>query len=279
MRWPLLLLIVAGGCTRDTPRATATVARAADSALTSRSGAEPPISANATDSATRPEFRIPDDSLPLPPAPESEPVRFDAAGRPIMPIVQHGACEGESCEGGFVAYACLATDVQRGPAQDEPIIARIPEGQFVQVRRDLIVRSPGVVVVKKDFQLDWDEAENERVPRADTVQFARGDTLYVLNYLELGRWTWAFRGRLYDSGEFWTDIDPATARTRNESAYATMHSEPAREDWWKVTQRDGSTGWWLHNRNRDELQTALQSVSGMQKWGDDCAQVKARAAK
>jgi len=209
-------------------------------------------------------------------------MEFDDESVPVLPFVQHGECEGESCARSIVAYSCLATTLLADAADDAPVVARIPEGEFVQARRDLVLRAAGIVVVKEDFQLYWDEGRNGIVARADTVDLAEGDTVYLLRALDRGRWTWAYHGRLHDSGEFWAT--PARAGVkRMESEYAVRRAAPTREQWWQVTRLDGTTGWWLHSVNgaraREEQYDELQSVPRMQRERDDCAKVKARRAR
>jgi hypothetical protein len=206
-------------------------------------------------------------------------MEFDGDGSPVLPFVQHGECEGENCARSVVAYSCMATTLLAEPDQDAEIVARIPEGEFVQARRDLLVTAAGIVVVKEDFQLDWDEGRNDIVARAVPVDMAEGDTVYVLRALERGRWTWSYHGRLHDSGEFWATVGRNGAK-RMESDYAVRRSAPTREQWWQVTRLDGTTGWWLHSvsgtRARQELHDELQSVSRMQRERDDCGKVKGR---
>jgi hypothetical protein len=230
--------------------------------------------------AVRPLELTPPARLPaLAPAPENEPMEFDDESVPVLPFVQHAECEGESCARSIVAFACLATTLLADPDDDAKIVARIPEGEFVQARRDLLLRSTGIVVVKEDFQLYWDEGRNGMVARADTVDLAEGDTVYVLRALDRGRWTWAYHGRLHDSGEFWATATRSGAK-RMESDFAVRRSSPTREQWWQVTRLDGTTGWWLQSVNgakvREEQYDELQSVPRMQRDRDDCTKIRAR---
>jgi hypothetical protein len=227
--------------------------------------------------ARRPEFDFPARLPALAPAPENEPMEFDPDGSPALPLVQHGECEGENCAQSILAFSCMATTLRADTDQDAAVVARVPEGEFVQARRDLVLSAPGIVVVKEDFQLDWDEGRTDIVPRADTVDLAEGDTVFVLRPLERGRWTWAYHGRLHDSGEFWATTNRNGSK-RMESDYAVRRSAPTREQWWHVTRLDGTSGWWLHSVNgarlRQEQHHELQSVSRMQREGSDCNKVK-----
>jgi hypothetical protein len=251
--------------------ADAVVAPPADSA-----SAAPPVT---TAAAPRLEFGVPP-RFPAPrPAPENEPMEFDADGTPVLPFVQHGECEGENCARSILAYSCMATTLLAEADQEAAVVARIPEGEFVQARRDLVLSAAGIVVIREDFQLDWDQGRTDIVPRADTVDLAEGDTVFVLRPLERGRWTWAYHGRLHDSGEFWATISRNGSK-RMDSDYAVRRSAPTREQWWHVTRLDGTSGWWLHSvhgaRLRQEQHDELQSVPRMQRERDDCGRVKGR---
>jgi hypothetical protein len=228
----------------------------------------------------RTAFVVPARLAKLPPSPESEPMEFDAEEFPVLPYVRYGDCEGDGCESGFVAYACRPAVLLASTEQDAPAAAQIPAGELLQVRRDLHLVSAGIVVVKQDFSLDWDEGKNDVVARADTVDLAEGDTVFVLRYLARGRWTWAYHGRLHDSGEFWSAATRTGAK-RVESEYAARRSLPTREHWWNVTRLDGTSGWWLQavsgNRSDAETHVELQPVSVV-RTPDGCPAAKARAA-
>jgi hypothetical protein len=254
-----------------------------DSAVAAPADSSPPARPDsATVAVRRPEFMPPPRLPALAPAPESEPMEFDDESVPVLPFVQRGECEGESCARSIVAFSCLATTLLADTDDDAAVAGRVNEGEFVQARRDLVLRSAGIVVVKEDFQLDWDDAPNGIVARADTVDLAEGDTVYLLRALDRGRWTWAYHGRLHDSGEFWATA-ARNGSKRMDSQYAARRVAPTREQWWQVTRVDGTTGWWLHSVNgarmREELHDELQSVVRMQRDHDDCAKVRARSKR
>jgi hypothetical protein len=238
------------------------------------------IAATDTVPARRTAFVIPARLAKLPPAPESEPMEFDAEEFPVLPYVRYGDCEGDNCESDFVAYACRPAVLLASTEADAPAAAQISQGELLQVRRDLHLVSAGIVVVKQDFSLDWDEGKNDVVARADTVDLAEGDTVFVLRSIARGRWTWAYHGRLHDSGEFWSAATPTGAR-RAESEFAARRSLPTREHWWNVTRLDGTSGWWLQavSGNRSEVEThgELQPVSVV-RTPDGCPAAKPRAA-
>ncbi|MEO7856229.1 MAG: hypothetical protein ABIU76_04375, partial [Gemmatimonadaceae bacterium] len=174
---------------------------------------------------SRAPFVIPASLSKLSPAPDGEAMEFDDEDFPVLPHVNYGDCEGENCSASLVAYSCRPAALRATASGEAPIVARVPQGELLRVRRDLHLQSAGIVVVKQDFVLDWDEVRNQVVPRADTVHLAEGDTVFVLRYLDQGRWTWAYQRRLHDSGEFWTTITRSGAKL-GESEYAVRRSHP-----------------------------------------------------
>lgn len=212
----------------------------------------------------------------LPPDPENEPLVFDAVGAPVLPYVSYGDCEGARCSTGFVALTCVATDLQSAASVDAPIAARLPVGELIQVRRDLHMVEAGVVVVKQDYDLEWDETATAEVARGDTVHLAQRDTIFVLRNAERGRWTWTHLGRVHESGEFWSTTTRRGVR-RMESDIAVRRSLPRLEHWWSVTRLDGTSGWWLQavsgEREEAEAHDELQPVSA-RTGAEVCAKVK-----
>jgi hypothetical protein len=211
--------------------------------------------------------------------PDSTPPRFDAAGHPILPIVMRDYCQGEDCGTRYVALACLPTGLLGAPRDLAPVVTPLAAGDTVEVlRRDLRVPAVGVVVVRKSVVLDTEMTEaaggDVPMPRSDTIRLARGDTLYVLSYLALGRWRWAYHGQLHDSDQFWASATEfGLGAPSTDSSVAVALTAVKSEDWWYVRPRHGAVGWW-HGDDRVEL----QSTFDMQKEGDDCAQVAKRAA-
>jgi hypothetical protein len=205
-------------------------------------------------------------------------VRFDAAEHPLLPVVLRNYCEGEDCGTHFDAIACLPTALRATPHDTSVIEVPIAAGDSLRVaRRDLRVTAPGVVVMRRDFVLEDEEGDVSegiaKYPRTDTVHLARGDTVYLIHYHELGRWSWALHARLHDSDEFWAAAPGGgLGGAGDDSTYAAARSTPTSEDWWLVNTQSGKTGWW-HGDGHVEL----QSIVGMQHWADDCDQVRARA--
>ena len=188
-------------------------------------------------------------------------VKFDASFHPILPLLFANACQGEDCVTRFPGEVCTATKLLSAPVDSAPVIATLSVGDTVQVlRRDLRVPSVGVVVLNKDFVLDYatDMETDARMPRPDTVRFVRGDTVYVLRYGALGEWDWAYRGVVHYSSQFWAAAPGQTLGvTSTRSSVAAASSNPVVEDWWYVQPRRGRAGWW-HVDEAAEPQAIVQ---------------------
>jgi hypothetical protein len=194
---------------------------------------------------------------------DSTVVGYDAAGRPRVPIVLRGDCEGEECQAEFRAAVCEPTALRAAPVASAPIVTELAEDDTVDVRRDLHVKQVGVVVLKRGFVLDRDIGDVENPtppPRSDTVRFARGDTLYLIQYLSLGSWRWAHHGTQHDSYMFWSE-PPGGGPARSDSSRAAGRSVPVTEDWWYVRPPRGVPGWWL-GTDHDELVSTTDQVRG-----------------
>jgi hypothetical protein len=197
-------------------------------------------------------------------------VRTDAQGRLVFPIVFASACEGEDCETSFPALACDNAVLHGAPNGNAAIVARVTRGDSLVVKRtDVHVLHPGIVVLKQAYVLDADRAEDGEAPhpRADTLRFAAGDTLYLLRYLALGEWVW-WRGRVSAGSEFWAG--PVNGRLGGamdsaDSSRAVARSQPAIQDWWLIQRPGGAVGWWL----RDSL-PSIRSIPQMRHWEEHC---------
>lgn len=175
---------------------------------------------------------------------------------PLMPRMFHDVCQGESCGIQLTVLACTTLTLHADASDSAPVTGRVAARDTVRVRhRDLHLVAPGVVRIRKSFVLDWDGGlEEERTPRADTVRFTAGDTLYLLHYEELGRWRWWNRGRVSSGDEFWqgalTAHNAGTPVT--DSSVAEILSRPVLEEWWRVEGPAAVSGWWhvAHARER-----------------------------
>ena len=192
--------------------------------------------------------------------PDADTLRFDAAGRPVLPLVLRDDCEGEDCLYAFPAAVCRPTVLRAAPDESAPIVAQLAEGDTVNVKRELHVKQVGVVVLKQSFVLDRDIGNVEdptSPPRSDTVHFTQGDTIYLIRYLSLGAWRWAHRGQQHDSYVFWnTPPDPERGVGPADSSRAAIRSWPVREDWWHVRPRRGTPGWLLGTEDADLVSTS-----------------------
>jgi hypothetical protein len=198
-------------------------------------------------------------------------VRTDPKGHLVFPIVLANACEGEDCETRFTALACGNAVLRAAPSKTSPIVARVAKGDTVEVRRtDLHVMRPGIVILKRAYVLDTDASDDPdrpRIPRADTLHFAAGDTLYLLRYLELGSWLW-WRGRTSSGSEFWSGPPGegyGGATHNDDSSLAVARSQPKIDAWWSIEQRGGVTGWWL-----SDSRASIRSLPAMRHWGEQC---------
>jgi hypothetical protein len=183
-----------------------------------------------------------------------------------IPTVFRDACQGEDCEGRFAGLACVATTLRKEPADTSPTIERAARGDTVQVTQtDLHVVSPGAVVMRRDFDLNWEDAsEAGRFPRADTLHFKASDTLYLLRYLELGDWTWWRNGRLESGSQFWAAGD-GFGTMSDDSSIAVARSQPNIQTWLRVVRRNGVAGWWQQDSVR-----SIRSFQSMMRWNDHC---------
>lgn len=199
-------------------------------------------------------------------------IRFSPQGRPLLPAVFHGACEGEDCRLQFDAIACAPVSLQALPQDSAHVVGRVEVGDTVFVsRRELHLVAPGLVVLKRDFVLDSYNAGDGPKPMADTVRFTNGDTAYLLHYDELGEWELGYRGKRHIVDEFWAG--PAVglenglggAMENKDSSTAVALSQPTTADWWRVMPKRGHAGWW-----RADRALGLASIDDLQKDGLTC---------
>jgi hypothetical protein len=272
MRWLLLLSVVTACTDRGADHTSDAKTPAIPQSSAGPIANEPAIATVATPRAVAADTAFPAPEVPVAP---QDSLRFDATGHPISPWIVRNTCEGEDCGTQFDAEACAATELHAEPEETSPVVARIAEGERVEVvRNDLHVNRAGIVVMKRDHVLDEDTSdENDVYPRKDTLRFTRGDTIFVLHYLALGRWVFAYRGRTYDTNEFWGTSTHDMGANEGDSSVAIARSRPEREDWLLVATRAGVIGWWSGK------QWELQSTFAMQHWNDDCAQVRKRALR
>jgi len=240
---PILML---AGCTHDELKVAQnaqvptsnSAAVAASATIPDNAGAQ--LGANTAQTANR------TDTLPTPDR---------SQWRPKMPMVLVGSCPGEDCTYGTLVTAC---EDLRLTASDS--IGAKPNGIVVH-RRDTVtivsgnlhLLEPGIVVMKRDYAITdiVDEGSDYKAPRPDTLRFFAGDTVYVLNYLELGAWDWWYRGRPGSGDEFWTGAFQNSYGPGDDQRPGVAISK-ARGEWWYKLQIDtgGEGGWIRGGRGR-----------------------------
>jgi hypothetical protein len=110
-------------------------------------------------------------------------------------------------------------------------------GDSVNVRSDLHLKKPGVVVLKRDHTQpdEWNAGSGAREPPA--LSFSAGDTLLLLSYIGEGFWKASYKGRQMEVLEFWGPGDGG------QSAIATG-TAPVIDTWWAVSRAGRVVGWW-----------------------------------
>jgi hypothetical protein len=173
---------------------------------------------------------------PLPPPPKIE----------GYPIVYKNACVGEICGTERVVRACADIPLHESASKDSPRTLVLRKGDTAVAGQDLHVVAPGIVVLKRDFVLDHViSEEGNRVPLQDTINFAKGDTVFLELYGQLGTWHARYRDRKLVMEEFWGAPKKwdRLGGVGTDSANAVLRSENYMESWWPVTLPDGRIGW------------------------------------
>jgi hypothetical protein len=179
------------------------------------------------------------------------------AQAPPTPRRLEGYCEGESCGFDYRIVACRPLALRARDTVAAPVVASLDLGDTAVVTTgNVVVRKPGVVVLQRDTLLATDDG----YPRSDTLRLARGDTVHVLEYRELGHWTLWYRGRLTDGIEFWNGPGQAYFGVGRDSLPGRSVAAPVTETWLHLRGPSGAQGWW-----RRELEHATRPD-----WGDRC---------
>ncbi len=156
-----------------------------------------------------------------------------------------GACEGEDCQYGYAVVACADLALRSGDSAGAPVVGWIAKGDTATVvTGNLWVLAPGVVVLRRDYVLASDEGEEGPIPRVDTLRFQAGDTVYVLEYGQLGEWEWWYKGRLSGGQEFWDGPSQRAFRAGAEALPGHSLSVSHREYWLQLRASGGTQGWW-----------------------------------
>lgn len=172
------------------------------------------------------------------------PRRDHSKWRPGMPMVRAGACPGESCYYGYPVVACQDLPLRSTDSFAAKEIGTVTKGDTATlVTGNLHLTEPGIVLIKRDYAItDIEDGGESYGPAKDTLRFFAGDTLYVLDYLELGSWSWWYRGKEGAGNEFWSGpLQRSFAGKKNLPAVSI--SEPRGEWWYELRSRTGSDGW------------------------------------
>ena len=159
----------------------------------------------------------------------------------------------------FEAVACRDVPLRTAPFDTAAFGDTIRRGDTVSVvQTDLHMESPGIIVFRKAYDLDWESGEDGRYPASDTLRFAEGDTLFLLRYIGLGRWQGAFRGRkVMLSGGFWFAADSVEGSmigsSTSDSSVAVAQSYPVLSSWWHVEPKLGHRGFYKEREWRQGL--------------------------
>lgn len=173
-----------------------------------------------------------------------------------MPRYLPGHCQGESCGFGFQLVACRPLPLKAGDSVSATPAGTLRRGDTVTVTDgSLRVTGPGIVVLARDTVLATDDG----YPRTDTLRLTVRDTLYVLEYRELGAWTWWFRGRLTEGIEFWNGPGQVFFGRGRDNLAGRIVAVPLVETWYRL-RGAGTDGWWL--REPDAM--------ARPDWGEAC---------
>ena len=176
-------------------------------------------------------------------------VRVGVDGRLVLPIVVEASCEGEDCPTSFTAIACAAVELRARPDTAAPLGARVARGDSVHVQRtDLHILEPGIVVVKQPIVRESEPSmdDDRPMPRSDTLRFTPGDTVYLLQYEQLGWWRYWWKGKTLDGAGFWgvPRGRAALGAAGADTSHAVARSQPVMERWWLLDNGTRPTGWW-----------------------------------
>jgi len=163
-------------------------------------------------------------------------------------MVKVRACVGEGCHYDYPVVACQDLLLRASDSLDAKEIQTLRKGDTATlVTGNLHLTEPGIVLIKRDYaltdiELDYEKDGKWSMPARDTLRFFAGDTLYVLNYLDLGRWEWWYRGNPGAGDEFWSGPLQRSFSSRRDLPAVSI-SEPRGDWWYKLRGRSGSEGW------------------------------------
>jgi hypothetical protein len=170
------------------------------------------------------------------------------------PRVMINECIGEACSMRFQAIACRDVVLRSAPFDTAALGDTIRRNDTITVlQTDLHMESPGIVVFRKAFDLDYVNGDEGAYPADDTLRFAVTDTLYLLRYRGMGFWQGALRGRkVLLSDGWWFASDSIEggflgSASSDSSAAAVARSYPVVSDWWHVALEGGRRGFWRND--------------------------------
>jgi hypothetical protein len=239
--------VVLAACARETPpppRDSVTLSAAPASRDTASVAAVDSTPAPKAEEDSAMQAWLKENDFPLPPPPKVE----------GYPIIYRNSCVGEICGAERVVLACADIPLHESASKDSPRTMVLKKGDTAVAGQDLHVIAPGIVVLKREFTLDHVVSEEgNRVPLADTIHFARGDTVFLELYGQLGTWHARYRGRKLVLEEFWGAPKKwdSIGGVGTDSANAVLRSEHYMDTWWPVTLPGGRTGWKLQDQNVD----------------------------
>ncbi|NUQ20184.1 MAG: hypothetical protein HOQ09_04405 [Gemmatimonadaceae bacterium] len=261
-----LLPVVA--CAHDRRAGEARDSALASPAVVSSSVAAAPLATSLVATPSTATLPLSHDSVVTWPADTG--VHVGPDGRLRFPIVFAASCEGEDCETSFKGLACAAVDLRAAADTAAPVVARVARGDSVHVKRtDLHLVRPGIVVAKRPIVRASETGidDDRTMPRADTLRIAAGDTVWLLQYEQLGWWRYWWKGRTTDGGQFWgvPADEEAFGEATHDTSRAVARSQPATESWWLLDDGKHPIGWW-----RADSTASLRSVYNMEHWDEHC---------
>ena len=195
-------------------------------------------------------------------APESPVVRVDLA----KPVVTEDACQGESCVSSYQAVACRVVQLLTAPRSGAASAAILKSGDTIDVRTDLHLKKPGIVVLKRAIEIpdEWNTGLREAPP---PLRFAAGDTLLLLNYIGEGFWKASHKGRVTEVLEFWGGPGQAeTGPDDDAQAAVAIGTAPEIDTWLRVSRSGEVIGWWL----TDDSDALIPIGEYAEKWSYRC---------
>jgi hypothetical protein len=165
----------------------------------------------------------------------------DAGGGAAWPRISEDACQGESCTSTYTAVPCRELPLVAGP-RNPAIVAALTRLDTVEVRTDLHLEKPGVVVIRRDVSVpdDW----NSGTKQAPPLRFATGDTLFLLRYIGEGFWRGWYKGRELEVAEFWGGPQPLRSAEDSARAADAMGTWPEIRTWLRISRGGQVVGWW-----------------------------------